>query len=661
MSNAQLEDLFERWRRLRDQGQPTPPEQLCLERPEWLPPLRERISAFLAPGSGAPAQPTLDTTRPETPIGSGSTIRTDMPPGSFNGYRIQRVLGRGGMGVVYQARHPQLDLDVALKTMRGEADSPAATERFLREARAVALLNHPNIVRWYDAGYAEGSHFYTMALMPGGSLKDHRQSLVGDARRVAAIMEKVARGMQHAHEHGILHRDLKPGNILLDARGEPLVSDFGLAKFMDSSEDLTASSNVLGTVPYMAPELLSRPVQKASPASDIWALGVIMYELLTGRRPFIAEEPMELLHQVAAAEPPAPRTLNPDIDRALQTIVLKCLEKTPAVRYRSAGELADDLGRWLRGERIGARPQPWPMRMLRRVKRRPVVYTLTLAAAVAAAVGLTLWLAGPPADEGSAAPPQPQVKNDRQDGPANKDPKQPKVQDPETALVETQKQLARGEKVELVGLQGPPRWFRWSQTDGTTGQAKDGTWLLDSRNPNLMVLMPDPSCEHFLLKADLRQHETFEKDTHGVVGLFVGGQKFPAPPYDYISFNSAFGDMGLYAGKGELILYAFSNQAGQAPHLVNSPYKWDFPAAIGDWHTTALEVHPDRIIVYFDKLPPMELSAAKIEKYMTKGALIALNEKGMTPPTFGPRHACGIFVRYATVSVRNVTITPLNP
>jgi predicted Ser/Thr protein kinase len=668
--NAQLHDLFKRWCLLHDQGRPLPPEQICSDRPELLLPLREKIDAYLLlkkmPYS--PESPTDAATRPDTPRHSGSTQRSASAPWFFAGYLIERVLGRGGMGVVYQARHPQLELTVALKTMRGEAESAEGAERFLREARAVALLNHPHIVRLFDAGFADGSHYFTMALVTGGSLKDHRKALAGDPRRAAALMEKVARGVQHAHDYGIIHRDLKPGNILVDDHGEPLVSDFGLAKFLDSSDQLTASGSMLGTVPFMAPEQLSGPNKQASTKTDVWALGVILYELLTSRRPFVGEETVELVQQIVNAEPPRPRSLNPAVDAALETIVLKCLEKVPAQRYGSAQEVADDLARWLRGERIGARPLSWPRRLARQVKRRPTLHALGLSAVLGAALFAAQAWTTP----------------------------EPTSQDPAAVLRELEAHLKHGRKVDLMGAMGPPRWFRWFDWEHGLGfafTAKDGVWQLDARSIALVELMPQPPCDHYRFAAEL-SHEEGTQDA--AVGLYVGGEESPAGSGDYYFLDVSFADMGFFAGEGRIQLYSLKQRLKTG--TFDSLPKWRFsvpqsalpllgastvgllgspfgprpvlassalcparpPARARIWHHFAVDVHPDNIVVRFDDMPQRMVTR---DQLMTSVRYWFLSRKqALNPaPSFGPRHACGIYLRAAVVAVRNVSITPLDP
>src|SRR5438093_1689538 len=230
-------------------------------------------------------------------------------------------------------------------------------------------------------------------------------------------MEKVARAVAFAHGKGILHRDLKPSNVLLEECGEPMVSDFGLAKFLDASVELTQAGQRMGTPAYMAPEQASGQTDRVGPVSDVWALGVILYELLAGRRPFTATERDELTKQILSTDPPSPRLLRPDLDEALQTVVLKCLAKEPRRRYASAAALADDLARWLRGEPISARPESWPRRAWRRARRTvtgpawwPVLVLLPLLGGVTA---LTLPAFAPavaPDPPPSAGTPSPEVR-----------------------------------------------------------------------------------------------------------------------------------------------------------------------------------------------------------------------------------------------------------
>ena len=272
-------------------------------------------------------------------------------------YQILEEIGRGGMGVIYRARQRHSRRIVALKRMLSfQADSQETLARFRREAEAVASLDHPNILPIYEVSEGEdGLPFFSMKFAAGGSLLDAAPALRNEPRRSVELMAKVARAVQYAHGHGILHRDLKPGNILLDGRGEPLVSDFGLAKWLDTTSDVTRTLTIFGTPGYIAPEQAKRSAAKLTPAADVYSLGAILFELFTGRPPFLGEHALAVIQQ--ASEKPAPklRSLIPGFDRDLETICAKCLEREPNARYRSAGDLAEDLERWLEGRPIKTR------------------------------------------------------------------------------------------------------------------------------------------------------------------------------------------------------------------------------------------------------------------------------------------------------------------
>jgi serine/threonine protein kinase len=296
-------------------------------------------------------------------------------PAMLGRYQLVGRIGQGGMGVVYKAFDPQLRRVVAIKLLppEGFRQSKETVGRFLREVEAVARLRHPNIVPIYDVGTYEGGHYYVMGLVEGGSLSQKLRQQVVAPREAAALIEKIARAVQHAHEHGVVHRDVKPANILLDERGEPQITDFGLAKLLaEPDAAVTQAGTIVGTPAYMSPEQAKGRASEAGPATDLWSLGVTLYELLTGRKPFGGEGSLGVLHQVATAEPPRPRSLRADLDPGLEAICLKCLEKEPAKRYASAGTLADDLARWLRGEPIQARaPGIWQAVQQRLFRRKP--------------------------------------------------------------------------------------------------------------------------------------------------------------------------------------------------------------------------------------------------------------------------------------------------
>lgn len=295
---------------------------------------------------------------------------------SFGDYELIDELGRGGMGVVVRARQISLDRVVALKMiLKGELASATDVARFRGEAEDAARLDHPNIVPIYEVGEFDGQPYYTMKLIDGGSLAGRPRENV---RNDVAVLAAATRAVHYAHQRGLLHRDLKPGNILIDRDGTPYITDFGLAKRTDGRTNMTRTGAVLGTPGYMAPEQ-ARADKAPTTAVDVWALGAILYERLTGRPPFLADTPLATLQQVLESEPARPRSVNTTLDRDLETVCLKCLEKDPSRRYASAASLADELDRWLRGDSIQARPVGAVERGWRWAKRHPGRAAMMLA------------------------------------------------------------------------------------------------------------------------------------------------------------------------------------------------------------------------------------------------------------------------------------------
>jgi serine/threonine protein kinase/Tfp pilus assembly protein PilF len=290
-------------------------------------------------------------------------------------YRILEEIGRGGMGVIYRARHAPSRRIVALKrVLNYHSDSGETLARFQREARAAASLDHPNILPIYDVGATDdGLPFFSMKLASGGSLLDSKESFRNSPRRAVQLIATVARAIDHAHSQGILHRDLKPGNILLDARGEPMVSDFGLAKWLDTASELTCTLTVFGTPGYIAPEQAENAAADLTPATDIYSLGAILFELISGRPPFLGEHAVAVLRQAAEDDAPKLHSVVPKVSRDLETICARCLERDPDLRYQSAALLAEELDRWLEGRPIRARPVSPPARLYRWSRRNPLL------------------------------------------------------------------------------------------------------------------------------------------------------------------------------------------------------------------------------------------------------------------------------------------------
>jgi tetratricopeptide (TPR) repeat protein len=314
----------------------------------------------------------------ETPVGTGTTAAWPKVPG----YQILEELGRGGMGVVYKARQVGLERMVALKMiLAGSFAGEHERARFRTEAEAVARLQHPNIVAIHEIGEREGLPYFSLEFCAGGSLARKLQGTPFPPRDAAQMLQTLVRAIHAAHDRQVIHRDLKPANILLMSDGTPKITDFGLAKKLDAGEDNTQTGAVMGTPSYMAPEQAEGRLHAVGPLSDVYALGAILYELLTGRPPFRGPTHLETLKQVASQEPVAPSRLQPKVPRDLDTICLKCLQKSAEQRYPTAEDLADDLRRFLNGEPIRARPTPAWERLRKWAWRKP---------AAAALVGVSL-------------------------------------------------------------------------------------------------------------------------------------------------------------------------------------------------------------------------------------------------------------------------------
>jgi serine/threonine protein kinase len=301
--------------------------------------------------------------------------------GYFGDYVLLDEIAHGSSGVVFRARQVSLDRVVALKMLRDRPllTTGADTRRLRAEATAAASLDHPNIVPIYEVGEHEGQPYFSMKLIDGGTLQFRMAEYQADPRKAAALMVKVARAVHHAHVKGILHRDLKPGNILIDAAGEPHITDFGLARKIGIASGLTMTGVAMGTPHYMSPEQARGGGRELTPATDIYSLGAILYELIEGRRTFDSEDLIELLKLVAEKAPPAPRTPH----RELAAIMMKCLEKSPASRYATAAELADALENWLRAD---------PVVTQRPAHRKPWKPALAAAAMILLAIGVKmLW------------------------------------------------------------------------------------------------------------------------------------------------------------------------------------------------------------------------------------------------------------------------------
>jgi serine/threonine protein kinase/tetratricopeptide (TPR) repeat protein len=361
-----------------------------------------------------------DPGRPASSRQVGTTAQRSKMRTDFGDYELLEEIGRGGQGVVYRAHQKSLNRTVALKVIGlGPWATEAHLKRFRREAEAAASLEHPGIVPIHEVGERDGSCYFSMKFVEGGQLDEVVRREPLPIRRAVELIAKVARTVHYAHEHGILHRDIKPGNILLDVKGEPHLTDFGLARLVEAESTITGTLDVLGTPSYMAPEQAVGNNAKLTSATDVYGLGAVLYQLLTGQPPFAGGTTYETVKLLLEIEPRQPRLLNPKVDRDLSAICLKCLEKDPKRRYSSALALVEDLEHWLKHEPICAKRSGFFTHSRKWVRRNPAIAALiVLSLAFAAVLGWNIWkteLIRHPTTTGIAVLPFENLSNDRDD------------------------------------------------------------------------------------------------------------------------------------------------------------------------------------------------------------------------------------------------------
>jgi serine/threonine-protein kinase len=606
--------------------------------------------------AGEAATPTA--TEPERAAGSVSVP----------GYEIECVLGRGGMGVVFKARQVRADRVVALKVIQAnfaDADDELR-RRFRTEAQALARVKHANIVQIYDVGEERGCPYFSMEFVSGGSLAQRLQRETVSVQEAARLIEKLARAVEAAHQAGVLHRDLKPSNVLLDSDGTPRITDFGLAKQLGKDDGHTHTGALLGTPAYMAPEQAGGQLARIGPATDVYGLGATLYELLTGAPPFRAGNSAATVHLVLTAEPTPPSRRRGGIPPELEAVCLKCLEKDPGRRYPSAAALADDVGRFLRGESTVARPLRWPMKLWRALRRRRAavaVVALVLAAVVVTGVVVN-WLRPAGGQTVGASP------------------------NPDAALHEIQKELAAGKAVTLVGETGPPRWFRSVHGGGavTEPDLNDGTFAIQSLDQAFVELLPDPIVERYQFSAEVRQDKP-EVTGVGRVGVYFGRHTYETAsayrPFHVLRLEFADEDLShnppplpptSRLGLMGCLVVAPPGSPEQVPAVGFGGHDFSpakkFP---GPWRKLVVEVRPDKILPFWwdektKKLAPLGhgLNAEGL-KFVTKSLrqeadkLKDLPSAPRTIEPIRPRSGLGLYAFRSKASFRNVVIEPLPP
>jgi serine/threonine-protein kinase len=626
-----------------------------------------------ADGSGSqpdPADPTISIPNPSTPgphradhsTGSVTTdeVRVPLPPGadpepglpSIPGYRMLSTLGRGGMGTVYRARQLEMDREVALKLISpGGRDEAAARSRFTREVRALARIEHPNIVPIYDAGDWQGFPYYTMKLVPRGPLSRHLVRFTDDLRAAVRLVAKVGRAVGALHAVGVMHRDLKPLNILLGDNDEPLVADFGLARWISDDMPLTDSGSPVGTRQYMSPEQSLGSKTDYTPACDIWALGIILFEVLTGRRPFASDDPVELYLQIRGEPAPPAASFNPAVPPELDAVIGRCLRKRPEDRYPTADAVAADLESWLAGEAF-APPPPERVPSVRSRRRGWIALAAGLVVVCGVGLGVAFW-------------PKPEVS-----------PNEPPAR--ELTIAE---QLAAGETVELIGPTDKPlvEWRAVHGYEDTVSTVRGGCCTLTSTQFGAIELVSEAlprkvrlETEVVLVTNDMKLAEA---------GVYVGRKETPfagtihhTAVFFFHQESFTFLGNGPVADPVEVTSTATAELRWFDPH---PGLGGRFNSKLGDsltasfrvprmeprWHTWRIDITPDMLTATWDGEPFQSVTAPGAgdrlaQQVTTRARRIPANAlPTFTPPVFGP--GIGLYVRHGDGVFRNTRLIPV--
>jgi serine/threonine-protein kinase len=641
LEELQKEDTILSHLRRPSSDSPVVDEAICLR-------LAEQACAI---GEAVPLQSTLPDAR-STEVATGPPL-----PAIFGPYLLLECLGHGGMGVVFKARQETLKRLVAVKMIRaGMYASAEERLRFRREGESIARIRHAHVVQIHEFGEHAGQLYFSMELLEGGTLAGRLRDGPMPESDAAELVRTLAQAVAAAHAQGIVHRDLKPGNVLLAADGSVKITDFGLAKLLNEDSNVTCTDAILGTPAYMAPEQARGERQQIGPATDVYALGAILYEALTGHAPFHGESRSQTLEQVRDREPEPPSRRRPGLARDLEAICLKCLEKEPGRRYPSAAELAEDVDRWLRGEPTLVRPPGWLIRLRRHLRRRPGwTFAAALLLFVAIALPAGLW-----------------------------------YRDPERPIRAIESGLARRRAQTLIGERGRPRWSYWHVGRGTPQMSvlADGTFGVQSWTAALLELVRDPQCSHYQLRAEVR-HETSANQAE--VGIFVAHciHSHPTRPvhqFVVLTFNDIEREKDLYDRKAATIPRPFrppppkGNPVKLDPHLYaeREPEPWHVRNACGprhyfepvgyggrDWRELMVEVTPEGVKGFWGGRAFGELRGSQLVESLNNYLAWVRKNQPDEPfayrldPTYAPRGGLGLYVRNGSASFRNVVIEPL--